>query len=113
MLVALDDRYRTYQAVISVAIRVLRPQVEVTTTGLEDLEGVLADLEPRVVICSRDKPANLPPRVTWVHVPLDVGQTSQATLATLLEIIDRVEKPSSPRSQARREAGSNIQARRG
>jgi hypothetical protein len=34
-------------------------------------------------------------------------------LATLLEIIDRVEKPSSPRSQARREAGSNIQARRG
>lgn len=100
VLVAFEDQYRAYREAISAVIGVLRPQVEVTNTGLEDLEGELADLEPRVVICSRDKPANLPPWVTWVYVSLDVGPTSQATLATLLETIDRAEKPSPPRGEA-------------
>jgi hypothetical protein len=99
VFVAFEDRYRTYREAISTVIGVLRPQVEVTTTDREDLEGELADLEPRVVICSRDKPADLPPGITWVYVPLDVGPTSQATLATLLEAIDRAEKPSPPREE--------------
>lgn len=97
VFVAFENQYRIYREAISEVIGALRPQVEVTTTDLEDLEGELADLEPRVVISSRDKPANLPPGITWVYVSLDVGPTSQANLATLLDAIDRAEKPSPPR----------------
>lgn len=100
VFVAFEDQYRIYREAISEVIGALRPQVEVTTTDLEeDLEGELADLEPRVVISSRDKPANLPPGITWVYVSLDVGPTSQANLATLLDAIDRAEKPSPPREE--------------
>lgn len=99
VFVAFEDQYRTYREAISTVIGALRPQVEVTTTNLKDLKGELADLEPRVVVCSRDKPANLAPGITWVYVSLDVGPTSQATLATLLEAIDRAEKPSPPREE--------------
>ncbi|MDP8944586.1 MAG: hypothetical protein M3N03_01455 [Actinomycetota bacterium] len=99
VFVAFENQYRIYREAISEVIGALRPQVEVTTTDLEDLEGELADLEPRVVISSRDKPANLPPGITWVYVSLDVGPTSQANLATLLDAIDRAEKPSPPREE--------------
>jgi hypothetical protein len=97
VFVAFEDQYRTYREAISTVIGMLRPQVEVTTTNLKDLEGEPADLEPRVVICSRDRPANLPPGIPCAYVSLDVGPTSQATLATLLEAIGRAEKPSPPR----------------
>jgi hypothetical protein len=99
VFVAFENQYRIYREAISEVIGALRPQVEVTTTDLEDLEGELADLEPRVVISSRDKPANMPPGITWVYVSLDVGPTSQANLATLLDAIDRAEKPSPPREE--------------
>ena len=99
VFVAFEDQYRTYREAISEVIGALRPQVEVATTDLENLEGELADLEPRVVISSRDKPANLPPGVTWIYVSLEVGPTTQANLATLLDAIDRAEKPSPPREE--------------
>jgi hypothetical protein len=99
VFVAFEDQYRTYREAIGTVIGSLRPQVAVTTTNLKDLEGELADLEPRVVICSRDKPANLPPGIPWVYVYLEVGPAPQPTLATLLEAIDRAEKPSPPREE--------------
>ena len=39
VLVAFEDLYRTYREVIAAAIQVLRPQVDVSTTGLDDLEA--------------------------------------------------------------------------
>jgi hypothetical protein len=97
VLVAFEDQYRAYREVIGTAIRVLRPQVDVTTTGLDDLGAEVARLDPQVVLCSRDRPASLPPRVTWAKVPIELGpQSSEVTLETLLAIIDGVEKPSSP-----------------
>ena len=102
VLVAFDNAYRAYREVIGAAIRVLRPQVEVTTTDLDDLddlEAEVARLDPQVVISSRDKPASLPPVVTWAKVPIEPGsQTSDITLEMLLAVVDRVEKPSSPGS---------------
>jgi hypothetical protein len=99
VLVAFDNAYRAYREVIGAAIRVLRPQVEVTTTDLDDLEAEVARLDPQVVISSRDKPASLPPVVTWAKVPIEPGsQTSDVTLEMLLAVVDRVEKPSSPGS---------------
>jgi hypothetical protein len=99
VLVAFEDQYRAYREVIGAAIQVLRPQVEVKTTDLDDLEAEVARLDPQVVISSRDKPASLPPVVTWAKVPIEPGsQTSDVTLEMLLAVVDRVEKPSSPGS---------------
>jgi hypothetical protein len=97
VLVAFEDQYRVYREVIGAGIRVLRPQVEVTTTDLDDLEAEVARLDPQVVICSQDRQASLPRGVTWAKVPIELGpQTSEVTLETLLVVIDGVEEPSSP-----------------
>jgi hypothetical protein len=92
--VAFEDVYRIYREVIAASIRVLRPQIEVTTTGLLDnLEGEVAHLHPQVVVCSQDKPASLPPGLAWAKIPLaPVPQTSNVTLETLLGIIDGTEE---------------------
>jgi hypothetical protein len=96
VLVAFEDQYRAYREVIGAAIQVLRPQVEVTTTGLDDLEAEVERLDPQLVICSRDRPASLPPVVTWAKVPIELSpRSSDVTLETLLAVIDGVEKPSS------------------
>jgi hypothetical protein len=97
VLVAFEDQYRAYREVIGAAIQVLRPQVEVTTTGLDDLEADVARLDPQLVVCSQDSPASLPPVVTWARVPIELSpRSSDVTLETLLAVIDGVEKPSSP-----------------
>jgi hypothetical protein len=96
VLVAFDDQYQTYREVIAAAIQVLRPQVEVSTTDLDDLEAQVARLNPRVVISSQNRPASLRPGGTWVQVPLEVGPRTEVTLENLLEAIDGVDYPSSP-----------------
>jgi hypothetical protein len=88
VLVAFEDVYRLYREMIAAGVRVLRPQVEVTTTGLDELEGEVARLHPQVVVCSLDKPASLPPELAWVKVPIDAVPQSKLTLETLLEVID-------------------------
>jgi ribosomal protein S7 len=94
--VAFEDQYRAYREVIAAAIQVLRPQLEVTTTGLDGLEAEVARRNPRVVISSQNRPASLRPGGTWVQVPLEVGPRTQVTLENLLEVIDGVDNPSSP-----------------
>jgi hypothetical protein len=94
--VAFDDQYRTYREVIAAAIQVLRPQVEASTTDLDGLEAQVARLNPQVVISSQNRLPSLRPGGTWVHVPLEVGPRTEVTMETLLEAIDRVDKPSSP-----------------
>jgi hypothetical protein len=96
VLVAFDDQYRTYREVIAAAIRVLRPQVEVSTTDLDGLEAQVARLNPRVVISSQNRSPSLRPGGTWVQVPLEVGPRTQATMETLLEAIDKADKSSLP-----------------
>jgi hypothetical protein len=97
VLVAFDEVYRTYREVIATGIQLLRPQVEVTTTALDELEQEVARLDPQVVVCSRDRPASVPPGVAWIMVPFDpVPRTSEVTLEKLLEIIDRVQETGQP-----------------
>jgi hypothetical protein len=91
VLVAFEDQYRSYREVIAAAIRVLRPQVEVSTTDLDGLEAQVARLNPRVVISSQEVPTGLRPGVTWFEVPLEVGPWTQPTMETLLEAIDAAE----------------------
>jgi hypothetical protein len=72
ILVAVEDDYRAYREVIAAGIRVLRPHVEVATSGLDALEEELSRLDPHVVICSLPAtmvgPSN---RVAWVTLSLD------------------------------------------
>jgi hypothetical protein len=96
VLVAFDDQYQTYREVIAAAIQVLRPQVEVSTTDLDDLEAQVARLNPRVVISSQSRSPSLRPGGTWVQVPLEVGPRTEVTMENLLEAIDGVDYPSSP-----------------
>lgn len=105
VLVAFEDQYRAYRDVIGAGIQVLRDQVEVTTTDLDGLESEVARLDPQVVICSRDRPASLPQRVTWFKVPIEPSpHSSEVTLEMLLAVIDGAKKPSSPRAlRAKRE----------
>jgi hypothetical protein len=97
ILVAFDEVYRTYREVIAAGIQLLRPQVEVTTTDLDELEQEVARLHPQVVVCSRDRPASVPPGVAWIVVRFDsIPATSELTLEKLLEAIDRVQETSPP-----------------
>src|SRR5687767_16002500 len=67
VLVAFEELYRTYRETIAASIRVLRPHLEVTTTGLHDLEGDVARRDTQVVISSQERPAHLRPGVTWIE----------------------------------------------
>jgi hypothetical protein len=93
VLVAFEDLFRTYRETIAAAIRVLRPHLEVTTTGLHDLEAEVARSDTRVVISSQVRPAYLRPGATWLEVPLKAGPRTHATLEALLEAIDKAEIP--------------------
>jgi hypothetical protein len=93
VLVAFEELYRTYRETIAASIRVLRPNLEVTTTGLHDLEGDVARRDTQVVISSQERPAHLRPGVTWIEVPLESGSGSDVTLEALLEAIDKAETP--------------------
>jgi len=79
VLVAFDSAYRAYREVIGAAIRVLRPQVEVATTDLDDLEAEVARLDPQVVISSRDKPASPPPWSPGLRSLLSPGRRRQTS----------------------------------
>ena len=86
---------------IAAGVAALRPGAEVTTAGLDRLEGELARLDPEVVVCSG--PAGSGVRLVWVELPLDPtrptkislggrrSETTNPTLETLLAVIDEAE----------------------
>lgn len=106
MLIAIEDGYRAYREVIAAGIGALRPGVEVTSVGLEGLEGELARLDPRVVICSGPEPAGAGAgREAWVELPLEPirpmkvrrggghqSESSDSTLEALLAVVDEAEQ---------------------
>jgi hypothetical protein len=107
VLIAIEDGYRAYREVIAAGIGALRPGVEVTSVGLEGLEGELARLDPRVVICSGPEPAGASAgREAWVELPLEPirpmkvrrgggqSESSDSTLEALLAVVDGAEQPS-------------------
>jgi hypothetical protein len=104
ILVALEDDYRAYRELIAAGIRVLRPQVEVETSGLDTLEEEIARIDPHVVVCC--VPATMGPgdRVAWVELSIDPtrptvicvgGRYSEVlnpALEVLLGVIDEAER---------------------
>ena len=104
ILVALEDDYRTYREMIAAVIQVFRPQMEVTTSGLDALEEVIARLDPHVVVCNL--PATMGPgdRVAWVELSIDPTQPTvicvggrysevrDPVFEVLLGVVDEVER---------------------
>ena len=89
---------------IAAGIQVLRPQVEVATSGLDALEEEKARLDPHVVVCCL--PATMGPgdRVAWVELSIDPTQPTvicvdgrysevrNPVLEVLLGVVDEVER---------------------
>jgi hypothetical protein len=107
ILVALEDEYRTYGKMIAAAISILRPRIEVETTGLDALEEQIARFDPQAVICSRPNtiidPGGRPTRIelslllnpvqpSKVCIGGRYVERSNPMLETLLEVIDEAEK---------------------
>ena len=104
ILVALEDDYRAYRGAIAAGIQLLRPHVEVATTGLDALEEELARIDPHVVICNLPDTAGSGERLAWVELSLDparpsvvrVGgsysEQSNPAFEALLRVIDEAER---------------------
>ena len=102
ILVAFEDSYHAYRDTIAAVIRILRPEIEVKSITLEELEGELERFDPEVVICSGHKEVELCTRLAWIELSVDptipakisVGgrhfEQTNPTVEELLEIIDEV-----------------------
>ena len=103
----MEDEYRAYREVIAAGLALLRSDVEITTVGLDALEGELTRLDPQVVVCSGPEPAEAEGRLAWVELPLDPirpmkvrrggrqSDTVDPTLEALLTVVDEAERLSS------------------
>lgn len=104
VLVAFEEEYRTYQDVTATIIRELRPHVEVSVAGLDELETQVARLVPGLVICSRSKNSmDADGAYAWLKLPTGHGRTAELCvneecsevvelgLEELLRILDEIE----------------------
>ena len=99
---AFEESYRTYRDTIAVALRLLRPETEVKSTTLDELEGELERFDPEVVICSGHKEVESSTRLAWIEFSVDptmstkisVGgrhfERTNPTVEELLEVIEEV-----------------------
>ncbi len=104
VLVAFEEVYRTYQGVISSAIRVLRPHTEVETATMAALAEAVERFDPELVICSRPNTVDPGGRMAWVELSVDptrpskicvsgrYSESTNPTLEVLLAVIDEVEE---------------------
>jgi hypothetical protein len=100
--VAFEDNYNVYRETIAAALRVLRPETEVKSTTLEELEEELERFDPAVVICSGHKEVELCSSLAWIELSVDpfmptkisVGgrhfERTNPTVEELLEVIEEV-----------------------
>jgi hypothetical protein len=77
VLVAIEEEYRSYREVIAASVSLLRPHVEVLSTGLEALEQKVADFAPQLVVSSQSRATIRPPPIAWVRV-----STGEHTMTT-------------------------------
>lgn len=89
---------------IAAGIALLRPSIEVATTGSEELAQEIARINPQVVVSSQSEATSPAPVQAWVQVPTDPAQpaevlfgghrrtVSELTLEAMLAIIDEAEQ---------------------
>ena len=125
---AIGEEYHSYREVIAASIRLLRPHVEVLSTGLEEQEQKLADFDPQLVVSSQPRATIHSPPIAWVRVatreptkPTEIWMWEDRWEATkpksilLAQVIDSIEeelaKTDNPndRSPLQESSGSGIQ----
>ncbi len=83
VLVAFEDTRYLYRTVISRALRDLRPELNVRSTALSELEQELSSFDPHVVVCSQPNGVH-PGRGAWVEIPTeDVIEDDEQRLADI------------------------------
>jgi hypothetical protein len=100
--VAFEESYRTYRDAIAAVLRILRPEAEVKSTTLEELEEELERFDPQMVICSVHKEVESGTRLVWIELPVDPTmptkitvdrhhfERTNPTVEELLEVIEEV-----------------------
>jgi hypothetical protein len=100
--VAFEDNYHAYRETIAAVLRILRPEAEVESTTLEELEEELGRFDPEVVICSSHEEVESGTRLAWIELPVDpllptkirvdghFLERTNPTVEELLEVIDAV-----------------------
>jgi hypothetical protein len=83
VLVAFEDVRSMYREVIARAIRDLRPDLEVYSGALSELEHELASIDPHVVVCSRPNGPYPGGRGAWVEIPTEDGANDDERLAQI------------------------------
>ena len=83
VLVAFEDVRSMYREVIARAIRDLRPDLEVYSGALSELEHELARIDPHVVVCSRPTGEYPGSRGAWVEIPTEDGAKDDERLAQI------------------------------
>lgn len=103
-LVAFEDEYRTYRAVIATAINILRPHIEVMVARPTAVHDQIRCFAPQVVISSRPKATSGTEVPAWIELSLDPARRSNVcvgarqvemlnpTLDRLLAVIDQAEE---------------------
>jgi hypothetical protein len=81
VLVAFEDVRSVYSHAIARAIRELRPELEVHSTVLGELDRELGGFDPHVVVSSRAKGTYPGARGAWVHIPTEDGLGEEERLA--------------------------------
>lgn len=105
ILVAIGEEYHSYREVIAASVRLLRPHVEVLSTGLAALEQELADFDPQLVVSSEERATIHSPPIAWVRVstreptkPTEIWMWEDRWEATtpksilLAQVIDSIEE---------------------
>lgn len=108
ILVAIEENYCFYREVIASCIRLLRPHVEVSTTGPEVLERKTASFNPQLIVSSRSRMVINSPPIVWIRVPTEaptrpteiwLGEGPGEEIAPeadvvglLVQVIDRIEE---------------------
>jgi len=108
--VAFDEDYRAYRDALSKAIGAVRPHLNVTTVGLEELQTQVARLDPHLVISNVPNPVAEQDEeegklvLAWVELSVDPRRPSQfclsgrhweslnPSLEELLDVIDETER---------------------
>ena len=105
IIVSFEHEFHAYQETLAVAIRILRPDVEVMTVNPEEVAGAAKRFRPDVVIGSPLDELEVGGVPAWVELSLDPSRASRLnvngyysemvnpTLDNLLLVIEEVARP--------------------
>jgi hypothetical protein len=94
----------SYREVISTALKVLRPHLEIFTADAEDLDEEFGRLRPHLVVCSRVTEVVEREAFAWIELYPEHGSESvvsicghkrvypEMDLETLLSVLDEAER---------------------